>query len=171
MTSRKQKPPSDIRIGFGYDIHRLSAGRKLILGGVHIPHTPGLLGHSDADVLLHAICDALLGAAALGDIGKQFPDTDKRFKDISSLKLLREVGLLLKKRGFDVQNIDSTVVLERPKIASYIPGMKRKIAATLGIKATKVPVKATTNEGLGALGREEGCAAFAVASVISRSNS
>jgi 2-C-methyl-D-erythritol 2,4-cyclodiphosphate synthase len=160
-----------MRIGFGYDIHRLSAGRKLILGGVHIPHSLGLLGHSDADVLLHAICDALLGAAALGDIGKHFPDTDKRFKDISSLKLLRQVGLLLKKRGFDVQNIDSTVVLERPKIDSHVPSMKRKIGAALGIKTTQVSVKATTNEGLGPLGCEEGCAAFAVASLIATSNS
>jgi 2-C-methyl-D-erythritol 2,4-cyclodiphosphate synthase len=171
MTTRNQKSLSNIRIGFGYDIHRLSTGRKLILGGVHIPHSLGLLGHSDADVLLHAICDALLGAAGLGDIGKHFPDTDKRFKDVSSLKLLRQVSLLLKKRGFVVQNIDSTVVLERPKISSHISSMKRKIGAALGIEPTRVSVKATTNEGLGPLGSEEGCAAFAVASVISRSNS
>ncbi len=166
MRARRQEPQSDVRIGIGYDIHRLSADRKLILGGVHISHPKGLMGHSDADVLLHAICDALLGAAALGDIGKHFPDTDKRFKDISSLKLLRRVGLLLHKHGCEVHNIDSTIVLERPKIAAYVSHMRRNIGTALGIKPTQVSVKATTNEGLGFFGSEEGCAAFAVASVI-----
>ena len=131
MTTRKQKSQSDVRIGFGYDIHRLSAGRKLILGGVHIPHPLGLVGHSDADVLLHAICDALLGAAGLGDIGKHFPDTDKRFQGVSSLKLLRQVSLLLKEHNFVVLNIDSTVVLERPKIGLYVPQMTKNIGRAL----------------------------------------
>ena len=168
MKARKQNSQSDIRIGFGYDIHRLSAGRKLILGGVHIPHSIGLLGHSDADVLLHAICDALLGAAALGDIGKHFPDTDKRYHGISSLILLRRVGLLLKKHNFIVQNIDSTVVLERPKIGHYVLHMRKNIGTALGIRADRISVKATTNEGLGPLGAEEGCVAYAVASISSK---
>jgi 2-C-methyl-D-erythritol 2,4-cyclodiphosphate synthase len=171
MATSKQKAPSNGRIGFGYDIHRLIAGRKLILGGVHIPHPLGLMGHSDADVLLHAICDALLGAAALGDIGKHFPDTDKRFHGISSLKLLRQVGILLKRKHFAVQNVDSTVVLERPKIALYVPHMKKNIAGALSIKSDRISVKATTNEGLGYLGAEEGCAAYAVASISSKSDS
>lgn len=158
---------SKTRIGFGYDIHRLILGRKLILGGVRIPHPLGLLGHSDADVLSHAICDALLGAAALGDIGKHFPDTDKRFKDISSLRLLRRVRTLLQQYHFKVNNIDSTLVLERPKINRYVPKMKKNICAALGLKPAQVSIKATTNEGLGSLGAEQGCAAFAVASLHS----
>lgn len=170
MRAREQNAPSNIRIGFGYDIHRLSLGRKLILGGVHVPHELGLWGHSDADVLLHAICDALLGAAALGDIGKHFPDTDRRFKGISSLKLLHHVALLLRKHNLVAHNIDSTIVLERPKIARYVPRMTRNIATALGIKTSRVSVKATTNEGLGTLGSEEGCAAFAVASIMANSN-
>jgi 2-C-methyl-D-erythritol 2,4-cyclodiphosphate synthase len=168
MATPKKNLQSNSRIGFGYDIHRLMAGRKLMLGGVHIPHLIGLMGHSDADVLLHAICDALLGAAGLGDIGQHFPDTDKRFQGISSLKLLRQVAILLKKKHFVVQNVDSTVVLERPKIALYVPHMKKNIAGALGIKSDRISVKATTNEGLGYLGAEEGCAAYAVASISSK---
>jgi 2-C-methyl-D-erythritol 2,4-cyclodiphosphate synthase len=151
-----------IRIGFGYDIHRFDPNRKLILGGVHIPSKLGLLGHSDADVLLHAICDALLGAAALGDIGKHFPDTDKRFKDASSLVFVEEVRSLLFSHQFRVGNIDSTIVLQSPKIAPFIPRMQRRIAKTLHLEPSQVSVKATTNEGLGALGAGDGCAAYAV---------
>lgn len=170
MRVKKDKHQSAVRIGFGYDIHRLSVGRKLILGGVTIPHERGLLGHSDADVLLHAICDALLGAAALGDIGTHFPDSDKQYKGISSLRLLRHVNLLLRKHHYSAHNIDATVVLERPKISSFVPLMRKRISAGLGIKPTQVSVKATTNEGLGPLGSEEGCAAFAVASIIAKSD-
>ena len=153
------------RFGFGYDIHRFSPGRKFILGGVQLPSELGLEGHSDADVLLHAICDALLGAAALGDIGKHYPNTDPRFKDISSLKLLSMVNDLLITRGYQINNIDSTVVLEAPKISSFIPAMQQNISESLSLSITQVSVKATTSEGLGAIGRGEGCAAFAVASV------
>ena len=170
MKTRKQNSHGDTRIGFGYDIHRLSAGRKLILGGVHIPNPLGLLGHSDADVLLHAISDALLGAAALGDIGEHFPDTEKRYHGISSLILLRRVGLLLKKHNFLVHNIDSTVVLENPKIGPHVRRMRKNIGTALGIRVDLVSVKATTNEGLGALGAEEGCAAYAVAAISSKPN-
>jgi len=153
------------RTGFGYDIHRLVPERRLILGGVQIPSRVGLLGHSDADVLIHAICDALLGAAALGDIGKHFPDNDQKFKDASSLSFLNRVRELLEENRFRVVNVDSTVVLERPKIASFIPEMQRNIAEALGIQNSQISVKATTNEGLGALGSGEGCAAYAVASL------
>ncbi|HEY6951553.1 MAG TPA: 2-C-methyl-D-erythritol 2,4-cyclodiphosphate synthase [Bacteroidota bacterium] len=164
-------PPAtpELRVGFGYDIHRLISGRKLILGGVHIPHPTGLLGHSDADVLLHAICDALLGAAALGDIGTHFPDSDKRYKNISSITLLQRVGALLRKNDFEITNIDSTVILEAPKINPLVPRMKRLLARALGIRATRISIKATTNEGVGPLGSEEACAAFAVAALTSRS--
>jgi 2-C-methyl-D-erythritol 2,4-cyclodiphosphate synthase len=154
-----------VRIGFGYDIHRLARGRKLILGGVRIPSELGLLGHSDADVLLHAICDALLGAAALGDIGKHFPDTDPKFKGISSLKLLTAVQQLLEAASYRVINIDSTLVLQTPKIAPHIPAMRQKIARALKAGIDQVSIKATTNEGLGALGAGEGCAAYAVAAI------
>lgn len=154
-----------IRTGFGYDIHRLVPQRRLILGGVLIPSELGLMGHSDADVLLHAICDALLGAAALGDIGKHFPDTNLKFKDVSSLILLGAVRELLEQNRFQVINLDSTVVLERPKIASFIPEMQRNIAETLCIQIDQVSVKATTNEGLGTLGSGEGCAAYAMATL------
>jgi 2-C-methyl-D-erythritol 2,4-cyclodiphosphate synthase len=154
-----------IRFGIGYDIHRLVKGRKLILGGIKIPSEKGLLGHSDADVLLHAICDALLGAAALGDIGKHFPNTDKTYRNISSLILLKKVGDILDSNGYSVGNIDSTVILEHPKIGRYAGSMRRKIAAALGIPGSRISIKATTNEGLGALGKNEGCAAFAVAFV------
>jgi 2-C-methyl-D-erythritol 2,4-cyclodiphosphate synthase len=155
-----------VRIGFGYDVHRLVEGRKLILGGVGIPSKFGLLGHSDADVLLHAICDAILGAAALGDIGKHFPDTNKKFHGISSLKLLNHVGTLVKNHGYHIGNIDSTVVLERPKIAKYVALMQRRIGKALQITPQMVSIKATTNEGLGACGRGEGAAAYAIASII-----
>ena len=152
-----------MRIGTGYDVHRLQEGLPLWIGGVCIPHTHGLLGHSDADVLLHAICDALLGAAALGDIGKHFPDTDPAYKGISSLKLLSHVGTLLKEYGYAVGNIDSTIVAQRPKMASHIPQMRQNIADTLGISIDQISVKATTTEHLGFEGREEGISAQAVA--------
>ena len=156
-----------VRLGLGYDIHRFSPGRKLILGGVTVPGNEGLLGHSDADVLLHAICDALLGAAALGDIGKHFPDTDRRYKGISSLKLLGLVGKMLGSKKFAPVNIDATVILEHPKIAPFKDQMQRRIAKTLKIRPDQVSVKATTNEGLGALGNREGCAALAIAAIRS----
>ena len=155
-----------IRIGTGYDVHRLAEGLPLWLGGVQVPHSHGLVGHSDADVLLHAICDALLGAAALGDIGKHFPDTDPKYKGISSLKLLAHVGNLLKERGYTVGNIDSTVAAQRPKLAPYIEQMRQNIADTLGIDVDRVSVKATTTEHLGFEGREEGISAQAAATII-----
>ena len=155
-----------VRVGIGYDVHAFVRGRKLILGGVQIPHDLGLLGHSDADVLVHAICDALLGAAALGDIGKHFPDTSLKFKNISSLRLLDSVGQLLAKHHFRVFNLDATILLQSPKILKYSPRMVKNIAATLGIDKGQVSIKATTNEGLGFLGRGEGCAALATATII-----
>ena len=155
------------RIGFGFDVHKLTEGRKLILGGVEIPFEKGLLGHSDADVLLHAICDALLGAAALGDIGKHFPDTDSRYKGISSIELLKYVGKLLNKSGFAVANIDSTLVLERPKIMPYVNQMQKNIADALGIMENQISVKATTNEGMGFIGIGEGAVAYAVTTIVS----
>jgi 2-C-methyl-D-erythritol 2,4-cyclodiphosphate synthase len=151
-----------MRIGQGFDIHALAAGRKLIIGGVTIPYERGLAGHSDADVLLHAICDALIGAAALGDIGKHFPDTDPRYAGIDSRKLLREVAQLLRAKGYRVVNVDSTVIAQAPKLAPYIVAMCENIAADLGLQATDVNVKAKTAEKLGALGRGEGIAAEAV---------
>jgi 2-C-methyl-D-erythritol 2,4-cyclodiphosphate synthase len=164
MKKRDTKLRSPLpRIGFGYDIHQLAKGRKFILGGVTIPSPVGLLGHSDADVLLHAICDALLGSAALGDIGKHFPNTSKRYEGISSISLLKHLQSLLKKNRYEIVNIDSTVVLQAPKIARYVPSMRKNIARALSLRADQISVKATTNEHLGALGREEGCAAFAVA--------
>lgn len=153
------------RIGTGYDVHRLVDGRKLIIGGVDIPHEKGLLGHSDADVLLHAICDSLLGAAALGDIGRHFPDTDERFKGISSVKLLGEVARLLGEKGFRVNNIDATIVAERPKMSPYLPAMTINIAAAVKVGAGAVNVKATTTEGLGFAGKGEGIAAYAVCTI------
>lgn len=156
------------RVGFGYDVHRFLRGRRLVLGGVRIPYVLGLEGHSDADVLLHAICDALLGAAGLGDIGQHFPNTSRKFKDISSLKLLEAVGGMLGKRGDRVVNIDATVVLEEPKLLRYVPAMRRRIAGALGIARSQVSVKATTSEGLGFAGRREGCAAFAVALIATK---
>ena len=151
-----------LRIGQGYDVHRLVEGRDLILGGVKIPHTVGLLGHSDADVLLHAIADALLGAAALGDIGKHFPDTDPAYKGISSLKLLEAVADLLRSRGFRILNIDSTVIAQVPKLMPHIEEMRENIAHALGIDVSYVSVKATTEEGLGFTGDGSGMAAHAV---------
>lgn len=170
MKSRRRQPhaknnSSVIRVGFGYDIHKFSPKRKLVLGGVRIPYAIGLLGHSDADVLLHAICDALLGAAGLGDIGKHFPDTSKKFKNISSLILLERVRSLIQEEGFRVVNVDSTVVLQRPRLAPYVPKIVRRIAAALQISQKQVSVKATTNEGLGFLGRGAACAAYAVATL------
>ena len=153
------------RIGIGYDVHRLVDGRKLIIGGVDIPYEKGLLGYSDADVLLHAICDALLGAAGLGDIGKHFPDTNPRFKGISSLKLLGEVARLLVEKGFRVNNIDATLVAERPKMAPHIPAMVVNIATAVKAGPEAVNVKATTTEGLGFAGKGEGMAAYAVCTI------
>ena len=152
-----------MRIGTGYDVHRLGEGLPLWIGGELIPHSHGLIGHSDADVLLHAICDALLGAAALGDIGKHFPNTDPKYKGISSLKLLAHVGSLLQKQGYHIGNIDSTVVAQQPKLAPHIEAMRRNIADTLGISIDQVSIKATTTERLGFEGRMEGISAQAVA--------
>lgn len=151
------------RIGHGYDVHKLVENRKLILGGVEIPNQNiGLLGHSDADVLLHAICDALLGAAALGDIGKHFPDTDEKYKNADSRILLKSVCLLLKKNGYQIGNIDTTVLAQAPKLAPYIEAMRCNIAACCEISVSCVNVKATTEEGLGFTGAKEGIAAHAV---------
>jgi 2-C-methyl-D-erythritol 2,4-cyclodiphosphate synthase len=152
-----------IRIGTGYDVHRLEAGRKLMIGGVDIPFEKGLLGHSDADVLLHAICDALLGAAGLGDIGRHFPDTAPKYKDISSLMLLEEVQRLLGEAGYGVSNLDATIVAEKPKLASHITAMVANIASAVKVDRSAINVKATTTEGLGFTGRGEGMAAYAVA--------
>ena len=151
-----------IRIGHGYDVHRLVEGRKLILGGVDFPYEKGLLGHSDADVLLHAIADALLGAAALGDIGKHFPDTDEKYKDADSIVLLGEVVKLLGEKGCKVGNIDATVIAQKPKLMTYIPKMRENIAETLGVDIDFVNVKATTEEKLGFTGSGEGISAHAV---------
>lgn len=155
-----------MRIGHGYDVHQLVAGRKLIIGGVEIAHDKGLLGHSDADVLLHAICDALLGAAALGDIGRHFADTDAKFKNIDSRILLREVARLLSNAGFRVGNVDATIIAQAPKMAPHIGTMVENIAADLGIAMNAVNVKATTTEKLGFAGRGEGIAAEAVALLL-----
>ncbi|WP_352400886.1 2-C-methyl-D-erythritol 2,4-cyclodiphosphate synthase [Anaerotignum sp.] len=151
-----------MRIGSGYDVHKLVEGRKLIMGGVEIPFEKGLLGHSDADVLLHAIMDALLGAAALGDIGKHFPDTGQEYKDADSLKLLSEVLYLILEKGYCIINLDATIIAQRPKVAPYIPKMRENIARVLGIELDQVNVKATTEEGLGFTGAGEGIAATAV---------
>lgn len=153
---------TNLRIGHGYDVHRLTEGRKLILGGVDIPWNKGLLGHSDADVLTHAVMDALSGAARLGDIGKLFPDTDPAYAGISSLKLLGEVGRLLKENGFAVVNIDATLLAQAPKVAPYRSRMTENLAQTLGISVEQVNVKATTEEGLGFTGDGSGMAAHAV---------
>lgn len=153
------------RVGWGYDVHRLVEERKLIIGGVDIPYEKGLLGHSDADVLLHAIMDALLGAAALGDIGLHFPDSDPEYEGISSLRLLKKVGGLLTNHGYCINNIDATVVAQAPKMRPYIDEMRRNIAVHLGIPVDRVSVKATTEEGLGFTGAGEGIAAQAVCSI------
>lgn len=152
-----------LRIGQGYDVHRLVEGRRLIIGGVEIPSSRGLLGHSDADVLLHALSDALLGAAALGDIGRHFPDTDVRYAGADSRVLLRAVVEQVSARGFRVLNVDSTVIAQRPKLAPHVDAMVANIAADLGIRPEQVNVKAKTNEGIGHLGRAEGIAAHAIA--------
>lgn len=151
-----------MRIGHGYDVHRLKKGRKLILGGVEIPHITGLDGHSDADVLIHAIMDSLLGAVALGDIGKQFPDTDDAYLGIDSLLLLKRVKVLLDEKGYRVSNLDCTIIAQKPKLSNYIPSMRAAIAQTLGLEEDCVNVKATTEEHLGFTGRQEGIAAHAV---------
>ena len=151
-----------MRIGMGYDVHRLGPDRKMIIGGVEIPYELGLIGHSDADVLLHAIMDALLGAAALGDIGKHFPDTDERYKDISSLKLLGIVADLIADNGFIIENIDATIIAQKPKMRPYIDEMRFRISEILGIEVTQVNVKATTEEGLGFTGNGEGISSQAV---------
>ncbi|MEE1185185.1 MAG: 2-C-methyl-D-erythritol 2,4-cyclodiphosphate synthase [Acutalibacteraceae bacterium] len=151
-----------MRIGHGYDVHRFGENRKLILGGVEIPFEMGLAGHSDADVLIHAVCDALLGAAALGDIGKHFPDNDNSFKDIDSRILLRNVVKLLNEKGYKIGNIDATVIAQKPKLASFIEDMRLNIADDCGIDKNNINVKATTEEGLGFTGRIEGISAHAV---------
>lgn len=151
-----------MRIGMGYDVHRLTEDRKLIIGGVEIPYEKGLLGHSDADVLLHAVMDALLGAAALGDIGKHFPDTDPAYKGISSVKLLEQVGKLLEEHLFLIENIDATIVAQAPKMRPYIDTMRANIAEALGIEVSQVNVKATTEEGLGFTGSGEGISSQAI---------
>ena len=155
-----------MRIGLGYDVHQLVPDRKLWLGGIEIPHTLGLLGHSDADVLLHAICDALLGAAALGDIGKHFPDNDPKYKNIDSKLLLRRCNELLLENGYRVGNIDSIIVAQKPKVGPSIPQMRECIASILGIEPGQVSVKATTTEHLGFEGREEGISAHAIALLL-----
>lgn len=156
-----------MRVGMGYDVHRLVDDRKLILGGVEIPYEKGLLGHSDADVLLHAIMDALLGAAALGDIGKHFPDTDEKYKGISSLKLLSHVGELLFQNHYVINNIDATIIAQRPKMRPYIEDMEKNVASVLGIEKDQVNIKATTEEGLGFTGNGDGISSQAIASIDS----
>ncbi|MFR7819838.1 2-C-methyl-D-erythritol 2,4-cyclodiphosphate synthase [Candidatus Pseudoruminococcus sp.] len=150
------------RVGHGYDVHKLAEGRKLIIGGVEIPHSKGLLGHSDADVLAHAICDALLGAAALGDIGKHFPDNDDKYKGADSLILLEKVCELIRNKGYEISNVDSTILAQAPKLRPYIDEMRGKLAKAMKLNIDEVSVKATTEEKLGFTGREEGIAAHAV---------
>ncbi|HAF32214.1 MAG TPA: 2-C-methyl-D-erythritol 2,4-cyclodiphosphate synthase [Anaerovibrio sp.] len=153
------------RFGMGYDVHQLTENRKLIIGGVEIPFEKGLLGHSDADVLLHAIADALLGAAALGDIGKHFPDTDDRYKGISSIILLEHVGKLLHEKGYSVGNVDATIVAQRPKMLPHIPQMRENIANALNVDVDRINVKATTEEHLGFTGNGQGISSYAVAGI------
>jgi 2-C-methyl-D-erythritol 2,4-cyclodiphosphate synthase len=152
-----------VRVGQGIDVHAFAAGRKLVIGGVHIPHHKGLVGHSDADVLLHAICDALLGAAGLGDIGQHYPDSDPKYSDIDSRRLLRETAARVKKQGFRIVNVDATIVAEAPRMSPHVPRMIGNIAADLEIAPAAVNIKATTTEQLGFVGRGEGIAALAVA--------
>ena len=159
-----------MRIGMGYDVHRLTEGRPLILGGVEIPYEKGLLGHSDADVLLHAIMDALLGAAALGDIGAHFPDPDPAYKGISSLRLLEHVGQLLEENNYVIGNIDATIIAQRPKMAPHIPAMREHVARVLGISLDQVNIKATTEEGLGFTGTGEGISSQAVCALLPIAN-
>lgn len=155
-----------MRIGFGYDVHKLTENRKLIIGGVEIPYEKGLLGHSDADVLTHAIMDALLGAAALGDIGKHFPDTDEAYRGADSFKLLDHVNSLLAQRGYRINNIDGTIIAQKPKMAKYIPLMKDKYCSALNLSENSVNIKATTTEHLGFEGRGEGISACAVCTIV-----
>ena len=152
-----------IRIGNGYDVHRFVVGRKLILGGVDIPHAAGLDGHSDADALLHALCDALLGAVGAGDIGSHFPDTDPRWKGISSLILMEQVAANCRDKGFEIVNVDTIIVAQKPKLAPFLPEMKKNIAQAMAIDISQINIKATTTEKLGFTGKEEGIAAYAVA--------
>ncbi len=152
-----------MRIGIGYDVHKLVTGRKLVLGGVVIPFEKGLLGHSDADVLVHAVCDALLGAAAMGDIGLHFPDTDPKFKDISSIKLLAETNAMVHREGFTIGNIDTIIFAEAPKIGPYRKMMQEKLASTVEVEPSCLNIKATTTEGLGSIGKGEGIGAMSVA--------
>ena len=154
-----------MRVGLGYDVHKLVEGRDLILGGVNIPYEKGLLGHSDADVLVHAIMDALLGAAALGDIGKHFPDTDPAYKDVDSLKLLEHVGKILDEHLYVIENIDATIIAQRPKMAPHIPTMRENVATILGIDVDQVNIKATTEEGLGFTGSGEGISSQAICAI------
>lgn len=158
----------NFKIGHGYDVHRLVEGRKLIIGGVEIPHTLGLLGHSDADVLLHAISDSLLGAAALGDIGRHFPDTDEKYKGADSAKLLAECVRLINEKGYLVGNVDATVIAQKPKLAPFIPIMKKKIADILMVSEDCVNIKATTEEKLGFTGEEAGISAHSVALIVKK---
>ncbi len=155
-----------MRTGIGFDTHRLVDGRKLILGGIDIPHTMGLLGHSDADVLTHAIMDALLGAIADGDIGQHFPDTDKQWRGADSIRLLEAVTARLHTKGWKINNVDTTVLAERPKLMPYLPAMRTQLAAAMDISVEAVSVKATTVEGLGAIGRREGISAMAIVTVV-----
>ena len=159
-----------MRIGTGFDVHAFAAGRRLVIGGVTIAHDRGLAGHSDADVLLHAISDALLGALSLGDLGMHFPDTDARYAGADSRALLRHVMSLVVQRGYDIGNVDATIIAQAPKLAPHIPAMRANIAADLGCDQERISVKATTTEHLGFTGREEGIAAQAVALIVSRSN-
>lgn len=160
----------NMRVGMGYDVHKLVTGRKLIMGGVEIPYEKGLLGHSDADVIIHAIMDALLGAAALGDIGKHFPDNDDSYKGISSIELLKQVGKLLDGNNYIIENIDGTIIAQQPKMRPYIDEMRKNIADALGLDINQVNVKATTEEGLGFTGSGEGISAQAIASISSITN-
>lgn len=167
MPAKKDKPPAcPHRVGFGNDVHRLAPGRKLILGGIHIPFEKGPEGHSDGDALAHALCDALLGAAALGDIGRHFPDSSPEWRDASSLLFLRQIAKLIEQAGYAVVNLDATVSLERPKLAPYIPEMKEKIASALGLEPNQVSVKAKTGEGIDAVGCGEAIRADAVALIM-----
>lgn len=155
-----------MRVGIGFDVHRLVEGRKLVLGGVVIPFEKGLLGHSDADVLLHSVCDAILGALGEGDIGRHFPDNDPKYKDISSLKLLEEVNRLMQEKRFHVNNIDAVIVAEKPKMADYISAMRKNIASALDSDSERINIKATSTEGLGFVGRGEGISAYSVVSLM-----
>ncbi|MFA6216916.1 MAG: 2-C-methyl-D-erythritol 2,4-cyclodiphosphate synthase [Candidatus Omnitrophota bacterium] len=155
-----------VKTGIGYDIHRFIKGRRLFLGGVEIPSPKGLLGHSDADVLLHAVCDALLGAASAGDIGEHFPDTDQRYKDISSVELLRRVAVVIKSKKYRINNIDAIVIMEKPKRSNYKKEIQEKISSVLKISADKVSVKAKTHEGLGVIGKGLAVASYCVATIV-----